>query len=156
MTDIRIGEFISNIVKTLEKNGYPEKKVALPLDKMYELGHEKGVSFNKVLEFLEEKGITHTKTIEKIVFEKKQESQLSDSIPSGFDMSSLASAGMGGVMKMAAEMMKNMSPEKLAEIQNQLKNISPEQMQQMKGMYENMSPEEKSKVMDTVKNLGKS
>ena len=49
------GEFIVKIMSTLEKNGFPEKRVSLPLEKMYESAHAKGLNFNKVLEFLEKK-----------------------------------------------------------------------------------------------------
>ena len=60
--------FLANIVKTLSKSGFPEKRVALPLERMYEVAHEKGLNFNKALAALEERGISHEKTSEKIIF----------------------------------------------------------------------------------------
>ena len=61
------GEFITNIMKVLDDNGFPEKRVSLPLERMYETAHEKGINFNKVLAFLKEKGVDHEKTPEKII-----------------------------------------------------------------------------------------
>ena len=60
--------FVANITRTLEKNGYPSKRVALPLERMYEVAHEKGLNFNKALELLLTKGINHEKTAEKVIF----------------------------------------------------------------------------------------
>ena len=48
-----IETFVANITRTLEKNGYPGKRVALPLERMYEVAHEKGLNFNKALEVLQ-------------------------------------------------------------------------------------------------------
>src|SRR5690606_31586434 len=72
----KTGEFIANLINNLSKNGFPEKKVALPLEALYESAHNKGVNFNKVLTFLsEEKEIAHEKTPTKIIFFQKQTEQ---------------------------------------------------------------------------------
>lgn len=72
-TESPIEPFLANIVKTLTKNGFPEKRVTLPLERMYEVAHQKGLNFNKALVLLEERGISHEKTSEKIIFFPKQD-----------------------------------------------------------------------------------
>lgn len=141
-----IGEFIAKIIETLNKNGYPDKKVSLPLEQMYEKAYDRGFSFNKVLDFLKEKGIDHEKTTEKIIFFPATDSQTvpqqsakaapeqeSDvgSGPSGFDPSSLGGINMGEMFKKAQEMMSQMSPEQIQNIQKMVSNMTPEQRAEM-------------------------
>ncbi len=66
--DTPLEPFLANIVKTLTKNGFPAQRVALPLERMYEVAYEKGLNFNKALAALDERGIAHEKTSEKIIF----------------------------------------------------------------------------------------
>jgi len=152
-----VGHFISDIQATLAKNGFPEKKVALPLEKMYEVAHEKGINFNKVLEFLKEKGVDHSKTNEKIIFFKAEEIVEAE-VPNigGFDPSALAGmAGMdmGQMMKAATDMMKNMSPDQLKNIKDQIGNMSPDQIDGMKNMFGSLSNEEKSDLAKKAKDF---
>jgi hypothetical protein len=107
-----IETFVENIARTLEKNGYPDKRVALPLERMYEVAHEKGLNFNKALELLESKGIAHEKTTEKVIFFPKAVSARPD---------------FGAMYAQAQEMMKNMSPEQLKAIQDMVANMTDEQ-----------------------------
>jgi len=145
MTDQDLSSFVENIEKVLEKNGFPSKKVSLPLEKLYESAYEKGLNFNKALEVLATKNIQHEKTNEKIIF------HLAEIVPEGFpgdlDMSKMME-GMDpemfndpkfkGIMEQAANMMKNMSPDELDNI---------------KKMAENMSPEEKEEMMNKAKGI---
>ena len=141
------GEFIVKVIETLKSNGFPENQVTLPLEKMYEVAHSKGLNFNKVLAFLEEKeGICHQKTDEKILFFPSEPE--SSSQPSPFDLSNLDEmmkqgegmpGPMGNLMKQAKDMMDNMSPD---------------QLQGMMKMFENMSEDQKSDMMKKAKDMG--
>jgi hypothetical protein len=138
-----IGAFIAKIIETLNKNGYPDKKVSLPLEQMYEKAYERGFSFNKVLDFLKEKGIDHQKTTEKIIFFPILDSQtapLQSAEPApeqgggdipNFDPSSLGGLNMGEMFKKAQEMMSQMSPEQIQNIQKMVTNLTPEQRVEM-------------------------
>ncbi|MFW7378531.1 MAG: hypothetical protein ACOH5I_06985 [Oligoflexus sp.] len=149
MQETMYGEFIIKIMENLSKNGFPEKKVALPLEKLYESAADKGLSFNKVLEFLREKGIDHTKTTEKIIFfERKVEAtQVESSAEPSFamdDLMGMASGFMGG-MNLNDMMMK---------AQEMLKNMSPEQKEAIQNMYQGMSEEEKQSILKKAKDMG--
>lgn len=118
-------EFIQQIKKNLENNGFPTKKVSFDIEKMYELADKKGLSFNSILDDLREMNIESEITVEKIIFSQKEKEQEGSINP---DM-----------MKEAQEMMNNMS-------EDEIENI--------KKMYENMSEEEKSKIMEQAKKMG--
>ena len=125
------GDFIVNILSTLQKNGYPKNKVSLPLEKMYESAYERGLNFNKVLEFLEEKGTSHEKTTDKIIFFEKVSEPVVEENPQMPDMM--------GLMNQAQEMMRNMSPDQLKNLQN---------------MYANMDDSQKEAIMKQAKDMG--
>merc|ERR1711937_1028506 len=70
---------------------------------------------------------------------------------------------MGDAMKNAADMIKGMSPEQLAEMQAQAAkmhgvnapNISPEQAKMAAEMMGKMSPEDMDRMMEMQKQMGK-
>jgi hypothetical protein len=111
--------FVANLVRVLEKHGYPDKRVALPLEKMYEVAYEKQLSFNKALEQLRERGIDHEKTNDKIIF---------------FPLAAEAEAPppeMASMMAEAMKMMQSMSPEQLAELQKMVLSMSDDEKAEM-------------------------
>ena len=61
-------EFYELIMKNLANNGFPKKKVSLPLEKLYEAADKKGVNLNKILEKMEGEGVQVEKTLDKILF----------------------------------------------------------------------------------------
>lgn len=72
MTNNSKENFIEQIKKNLEINGFPHKKVSFDLMKMYEVADDKGFSFNDILLELEsEHSIEHEKSTEKIIFSLK-------------------------------------------------------------------------------------
>jgi hypothetical protein len=113
-------EFIDQIKKNLEANGFPDKKVSLPTEKMYEIADKKGLSLNKVLEEMKEKDSIHFEIgDEKIVFSKVVVNQ--ESFPNlNPDM-----------MQKAQEMMSKMDPAELQKIQEQIANMSDEEKEEM-------------------------
>lgn len=149
MSDDSIGKFLTNIMETLNKNGFPNKKVSLPLEKMYEVAHEKGVSFNKVLDFLKEKGIDHEKTTEKIIFFQKQAAEKIGEFPdilANLNPEMLKNLDMQQAMSQAMEMMKNMSPEQLKNIQSMVGNMTQDQKDNIEktfaGLFGNKKPDD--------------
>ena len=157
MTQVKYGEFISNILQTLKKNGYPDKKVALPLDRTYEIAYEKDLNLNKVLEFLLEQGVAHEKTTAKIIFfpvdssTKPQESawpieesvrgRSNDDRPldvegsPAFDRSSGPETMLGQAMEM-------------------IRKMSPDQLRSMEKMVTDMSEDERQLLFNKAKDLG--
>lgn len=107
MSQSDLDNFINLVRKNLDNNGFPEKKVSLPLEKLYEAAETKNINFNDVLKNLEADNISHEKTLDKIIFSQKVSEE---------DM-----------MKQAQEMMNKMTPEQLQEIQNLYKNMSAEE-----------------------------
>ena len=129
-----MNDFLESIKKNLEMNGFPQKKVSLPLEKMYEIADEKNINFNKVLEELEKESIKNTKTSDKIIFYKEVE------------MPDLSSLG---------EMLKNKDPKELMKMaQEYMANLSPEQQEQMKNQFMNMDPKEREDLMKKANDLG--
>lgn len=106
-------EFIENILKILNNNGFPAKRVSLPTEKMYEAADNKGFSFNTVLQELKEKhNIDAEIGTEKIIFSQVQMKK-------------------EDMMKQAQEMMSKMSPEELKKIQEMFMNMTPEEKEEI-------------------------
>jgi hypothetical protein len=133
--------FVANVVATLEKNGYPAKRVSLPLEKMYEVAYGKGLNFNKALELLAARGIAHEKTVDKIVFFPAAEKPQAPTAP---DLGALG--GLGGLGDDPAAM--------LAKVEEMMKAMSPEQLAEMQRMVERMSPEEREEMLRKARAMG--
>ena len=146
MNNKEYGVFIVKIIETLKKNGFPAKRVSLPLEKMYEVAFNKGLNFNKVLEFLKEKNIDHEKTPEKIIFFEKQES----SSDNQFDPSKLfemfnqnAGAGAGANMSHLIE-----------KAQEMIQTMPKDQVESMLKLFNNMPEDQKADIMKKARDLG--
>ncbi len=109
-----MNEFITKILETLKTNGFPQKRVSLPTEKMYEAADKKGLSFNQVLEQMKtEHKILAEISPEKIIFSQAQTENPQD------------------MMKQAQEMMAKMNPEELRKIQEMFENMTPEQKEEI-------------------------
>ena len=110
----------NQILNNIKSNGFPSKKVSLPLEKMYEVAEKKSENLNMILEELKNQGVDHEKTPDKIIFK----SAIPNLAPEGFEK--------------AQEMMKEMGPEELKKLQDQVANMSEEEkeklMEQAKAM----------------------
>ncbi len=108
------------ILSNLKSNGFPSKKVSLPLEKMYEVAESKGENLNTILEEMKAQGIENEKTPDKIIFKSA--------------MPNLDAAGF----EKAQEMMKGMDPKEMQKLQEQVANMSEEEkeklMEQAKAM----------------------
>ena len=149
MQEPKEGEFIANIIRILHENGYPDKRVTLPLEKMYEVAHEKGINFNKVLEFLKDQmQIDHEKTTEKLIFYPKEEKEPEPTAAGGEDP-------MQAFMNMGPDVLKNLNfPEIMDKASEMVKNLKPEQLAEYKKMFMEMTEEERKEMMKKAKELG--
>lgn len=112
-----MNEFIEKILDTLKTNGFPNKRVSLPTEKMYEAADKRNLSFNRVLDELKaQHGIEAQIGTEKIIF-----SEIQVSGP-GFNED---------LMKQAQEMMSQMDPEELRKLQETFMNMTPEQKEEI-------------------------
>jgi hypothetical protein len=108
-------EFKQQIYKNLQNNGFPEKRIGLPLEKLYEQAEIKGVNLNDVLDQMNDEGIGHEKTDDQIIFtlvqiaeEKKQE-----------------------MFKQANDMLANMSEAEKKQINEMLGAMTEDQKREM-------------------------
>ena len=130
--------FVDTVVAQLTKNGYPERRVAFPIERMYESADAKGLSFNKVLEVLAERGIAHEKTPEKVIF-----APVASRDPA---------AAFGGLDPAA---FAGMSQEQmLAAAQAAMQQMDPEQLAALRAMVEGMTPEQQAEMIEQAKKLG--
>jgi hypothetical protein len=106
-------DFKDQVLKNLKNHGYPEKKISFPLEKMYEVADNKGLSFNKVLELLKEEGHASELTVDKVIFYPMEEENVED------------------MFSQARDMMENMSPEQLQSIQEMILGMSQEDKEEL-------------------------
>jgi len=128
---LSIDKFIEQIIKNLEMNGFPAKKVSFDLERLYEMADKHGLSFNNVAERLLEVGIAAENSTEKIIFSTVKEEKAEDK----FDLPDLDS-------------------DEFKQAQEMLSKMSPDEMESMKKMFENMSDEEKADMMKKAKDMG--
>jgi hypothetical protein len=120
--------FIDTILKNLESNGFPAKKVSLPTEKMYEVADQKGFSLNKVLDVMrEENHINIVIEDEKIIFSKTV---------------------------ISAEGFPNLNPDMMKKAQEMMSGIDPEELKKIQDQIESMSEEEKAEMMAKAKSMG--
>jgi len=159
------GEFIANLLKNLAQNGFPEKKVALPLEKLYESAHNKNVNLNKVLSFLlEEKNIDHEKTSTKIIFSPSisvpddSAENPSSAIPGFENMEDIIKMGQemfGNVLNPDLLKDNNMGMASLAEkARAMMATMSPEQLKNLQKIVNNIPSDKKAELMKKAKDLG--
>jgi len=103
--------FNQKIMSNLQSNGFPAKRVSLPLETLYEKADEVGENLNSILDELKSEGIDHQKTGDKIIFH-----------------STLYDMGLGpDALKQAQDMMNQMDPEQLKQMQEKVMNMTPEE-----------------------------
>ena len=114
-------KFIDKIINNLTSNGFPEKKVSLPTEKMYEISDSKGLGLNAVLDQLKSQHqidaeIGH----EKIVF------------------SDLGHIGQADMFQKAQEMMGKMSPDEIKKIQELVMTMSADEKDELMNKAKDM------------------
>ncbi|MBN2802159.1 MAG: hypothetical protein JXR91_03595 [Deltaproteobacteria bacterium] len=141
-------DFSQTVINNIKKNGFPDKKVSLPLEKLYESASSKGLNLNKVLEILERIKIYNVKTPEKIIFYPK------DKMPTQKEPAFDASA-IFNVLNLKPDDYKNMDMSEIIEkSQERLKNSSPQQLSAMMNIFNSLSDEQKEALLEKAKDLG--
>ncbi len=147
MSDQEYGKFIVKVIETLKNNGFPANQVALPLEKMYETAHHRGINFNKVLEFLSTKEmIDHRKTDDKIIFFARKDSHEAEIPEPEFNWED--------VTRLLGNIDLNNPGELLQKSQEVLKTLPPEQLKKIMGMFHSLSDEKKEEILKKGKDLG--
>jgi hypothetical protein len=138
-TNDALAAFVDRVVAQLTKNGYPERRVAFAIERMYESAAANGLSFNKVLELLAERGIAHEKTPEKVIFAPAEVAFPVAGALAGFD----------------SAMFAGMSQEQLvAAAQAAMQQMDPDQLTALRAMMEGMTPEEQAAMLEQARKLG--
>ncbi len=137
-------KFVQSVIDNVKRHGFPDKKVAFPIEQLYEAAHKKGINFNKVLESLDEIQISHEKTPEKIIF-----------FPKSRGGDGEKTNPMEAFAGMDPQMFRGKSPaEMMAAAASMMKNMGPGQLESIKAMYDNMSEEERAAILEQAKKLG--
>jgi hypothetical protein len=134
-------QFVQTVIDNLHKNGFPEHRVAFPLDRMYERADAKGLSFNKVLDALAALGIAHDKTTEKVIF--RSTAHEAAGAPAG----PFAGLDLAGLQDLPAD-------QRMAAAVRAMQQLSPDQMQAVRGMLENMTEAQREELLEQAKKLG--
>ncbi|MBM4292577.1 MAG: hypothetical protein FJ138_15090 [Deltaproteobacteria bacterium] len=129
--------FLEQLMKNLHKSGYPARKVAFGLERLYEVADAKGLSLNKALDLLRAQGVEHHKTNEKITF---------FCAPPAPPDAQAAEAGEGGGVDF------------MAQAQAMMAGMSPDELEGLRGMVEGrlaqMSGEERAAMFEQLKKMG--
>lgn len=126
-------QFIQTLMKNLEKNGFPTKKVAFDLETLYEKAEEKKISLNNVLDELKKNGVDHVKKGERIIFKQGSTATEFADVLSGIDSDFLAQAQemMDGMDEDGLAATRTMVEERLASMSETERN---QLFKQVKGM----------------------
>ena len=132
-------DFIQILMKNLEKNGFPQKKVAFDLETMYERAENKKLSMNKVLDILKTRGVHHVKKGERIIFKSAPQQSTADAF--------------GGMPNL-----NDVNPDFLAQAQAMMDNMSEDELSETRNMVQerlaSMSPAERSQLFEQIKGMG--
>lgn len=152
MHDPEFREFAQTIVDNVKRNGFPDKKVAFPIEQLYEAAEKKSINLNKVLETLDEIQIAHVKTPEKIIFYARDRWPLRSPAPIGDESASGIADMMGNI---DPEILRGMDPSQMmAAAAQMMQNMTPEQLDSAKKMYDSMTPEQRAELMEQARKMG--
>jgi hypothetical protein len=135
-----LDDFVRTILRNLDKNGYPARSVAFPLEKMYESASARGFSFNKIRDILKEHGIVTELTEHRVIF-----SPAAAEAPD-LDVQNIAEA--------AQQILQSMSMDERTRLEEMMRSMDPGQMQQVQQHWEAMPEEEKQRLIAHMKKNG--
>ena len=101
-------KFLESLYRNLESNGFPQKSVSFPLEKLYEFADKLDVNFNQVREEIKKLSIETSTEEDKIIFTKVEADE---------------SSPFGQAMKM----FENMSDEQKKQLFEKFQNMSNEE-----------------------------
>ncbi len=119
-----------NILSSIKKNGYPEKKVSLPFQAIFKACKDNDVPLSTVLKKLEEQNVLNEISDDKILFFSKD-----------FEAKPTANKPPEFSEKMVSEAMKKME------------NMDPEELEKIKKQAMGMSPDEQNELLKQAKDL---
>ncbi len=154
-TEDALHAFEQNLRRNLEKNGFPEKSVAFPIDSLFEAASAKGFSFNKIRERLEAQDVAVELEEKRVVFSAKPVEP--QPTASAEDSQEMPGAGLfGDLGTMASEVLNKISPEQMKQMRDMVGNIDATQLAELKNRLASMSEEEKQSMLQQMKGfLGK-
>ena len=133
-------DFIQILMKNLEKNQFPNRKVAFDLETLYEKAEDKKISLNNVLDELKKRGVDHVKKGDRIIFKSVPKAS-ADPFGPGF-----------------AETMAGMNPDFLAQAQEMMNNMDEDELASTRAMVQErlagMSDDERNSLFDQIKGMG--
>lgn len=153
--------FKARIKTTIYEHGFPEKKVTLPLEKMYEIAETKKLNLNQILEELCTEGILHNKVADKILFYQQTGTDEVDNF--NFDKNSSngqsrsADYFQDNTYKSIFERFKGVdpkSPDFMQKTQEILSTLPPEELKKIQELYNSISPAEREELMKRAKDMG--
>ena len=132
--------FIKTLMKNLDKNGYPTKKVAFDLETLYERAEDKSISLNNVLDELKSRGVDHLKKGDRIIF-KPAPQPSADPFGPGF-----------------AETLSGLGPDFLTQAQEMMGNMDEDELASTRAMVQErlagMNDDERKTLFDQIKGMG--
>jgi hypothetical protein len=140
-----LAAFEEIVWNNLRKNGFPEKSVAFPIDRLYAAASEKGLSFNKVRAQLESKGVRVTLEDSRVVFADASASEESRSRPGSGD--SASPTDPEGFASAAASVLDALTPEQMAEMRKTVSELGPEQLAAIRSQLESMTDSERTQLL---------
>lgn len=120
-----------NIIHSIKKNGYPQKKVALPFQSIFKACKSNNVSVSDVLKNLEASNIKSKIDGDKILFFDGDIAEQEDKTESSFGFSN----------KVVADAMKK------------LRELDPKELEKLKQQVKDMTPEEREAILKKAKDL---
>ena len=145
-------EFVQSVIDNVKRNGFPDKKVAFPIESLYAAAEKAGANLNQALGSLDEIQIAHVKTPEKIIFYAKDRDPLYAAGSAGAPTGASPADMLGGL---DPSMLEGMDPSQImAAAAQMMQNMSPEQLEAAKQMYENMTDEERAQLLEQAKKMG--
>lgn len=120
---------VNSVITSIQKNGYPEKRVALPFKSIFQACKKRDISMATVLKALEERDVFHEMRDDRILF-----------FPKGYQPADKPDAGP------IPEDMYKAAMEKLNE-------MDPAEVEKMKQRIMSMSPEEREALMKQARDL---
>jgi len=124
---------VKSILSALEKNGFPEKKVALPFQAIFQSCKKHETTLSNVLNHLKTSDILNETIGDRILFYHKTLSP---------PKKAEEEAGVSGI-----------SAEAYADAMEKLKQMDPKEVERMQEQVMNMSPEEQAELMKKAQEM---
>ncbi len=121
---VMMEKFVETLYKNLTLNGFPNKRVSLPTEKMYEVADNKNLSLNKALETLSETyDLVYEIGDDKILFEAE--------VKSAEDNLNFSNLDQNEMFKKAQEFLSKMDPAEVQKMQEQVMNMSESEKEEL-------------------------